>query len=29
MFFENTYAGSWSGGGQAGLLNGLITNNAD
>jgi len=29
MFFENTHAGSWSGGGQAGLLNGLITNNAD
>ncbi len=29
MIYEKTYAGSWSGGGQAGLLNGLITNAAN
>ena len=26
MFYENTYAGTWSGGGHGGMLTGLITN---
>jgi hypothetical protein len=29
MIYEKTYAGSWSGGGKAGLLSGLITNAAN
>jgi hypothetical protein len=29
MFFENTYAGTWSGGGHGGMLSGLITQEKD
>jgi len=29
LIFEKTYAGTWSGGGQGGLLSGLITNAAN
>jgi hypothetical protein len=29
LFFEHTYAGTWFGGGHGGLLNGLISNEAE
>jgi hypothetical protein len=29
MFYENTYAGTWSGGGHGGMLSGLITQAKD
>lgn len=29
LVYDKTYAGTWSGGGHAGLLNGVITNGKD